>query len=163
MAICHADYTVLKDPCYHVNVKGWWVVGVVALLSTCGCGGQGSNGNGLQVSSVANSYHGPYTTAAGGSGSFTLTIGPTGAVNANLLNSSGAVTGTISGTLSNGGGFVGYSQLDLIVNGAATSDNYTDTGTFVEESGGGLQATLVSKLVTGTVPGTTTNLTLSFG
>jgi hypothetical protein len=128
-----------------------------------GCGGQNGNGNNLQVSVVAGSYHGPFTTAAGGSGTFTITIGPTGAVFADLTNTSGSVTGTIAGTLSNGGGFAGNSTLSIITGSGNRTDNYTDVGTFVLETGGGMTATITSTLVTGTDAGTTTYMTLSYG
>jgi len=141
-------------------VKARILLGIVGVAVLCGCGGGGgSSSGGLQVSSVAGAYHGTYSSSNGTSGTVTVTIGPTGAVNMDFATSNGLETGTVAGTLVNGGGFSGTSNLTY-QNAMST---YTDRGSFQEQSGGGLTAAIQSVLVSGTVGGTTTDMTLSFG
>ncbi len=133
-------------------------------LLLAGCGGTGSSGGeALLVSSVQGSYTGSYTTSAGGSGTLTLTIGPTGATDFDLTNASDTVVGTIRGMLSNGGAFVGTGTNNITSNGVTTTDTYTEKGSFSQLPTGGLSAVITSKLVCGTISGTTTYMTLSFG
>jgi len=135
----------------------------IGLVAMGGCGGQGGTGNGLLISNVVGGYIGRYSTSAGGSGTLSLTIGPTGAVNINTLNTGGTVVGKIMGMVANGGGFVGTSRITITVNNTTTANTYTVTGTFTQASAGSLAARFVSKLVTGTVPGNTTEMTFSTG